>query len=58
MGRAEGILNKISEALAGVTKDILDAQKHSVEGLVNDTNEQLAAMASSIASQYALIRKR
>ncbi len=57
MGRAEGILNKISEALAGVTKDILDAQKHSVEGLVNETNEQLTAMASSIASQYALIKE-
>ena len=57
MSRAEGILNNISEAFAGVTKDILDAQKHSVEGLVNETKEQLTTMASNIASQYELIKE-
>lgn len=57
MSRAEGILNNISEALAGVTKDILDAQKHSVEGLVDETKNQLKTMASSIASQYELIKE-
>ena len=57
MQRAEKMLVQISESLANVTKEILASQKSSVEGLVNETNSQLKDMASSIASQYALIQK-
>lgn len=57
MERAEEMLTQISENLADVTKEILASQKSSVEGLVNETNSQLKDMASSIASQYALIQK-
>ena len=57
MNRSEEILNKISESLADVTKDILEAQKQSVKGLVDNTNVQLKEMASSVASQYGLIQQ-
>ena len=57
LGRAEGILNRISESLADVTKDLLDAQKLSVQGLVDATDKQLKDMATSVASQYELIQQ-
>lgn len=55
--RAEAVLSNITEQLGNVTTQLLDAQKDSVNELVQNTNTQLETMAKSVASQYELIQK-
>lgn len=55
--KAESILSSISEQLGSVTTQLLDAQKTSVQELVDKTNNHLETMAQSVASQYELIQQ-